>query len=61
MANERAIQKATENRVAASGNKPSMQDYIKKMEGEIAKALPSVITPERFTRITLSKTTFNCF
>lgn len=33
---------------------PTMQDYIKKMEGEIAKALPSVITPERFTRMTLS-------
>ena len=59
MANERAIQKATENRVAASGNKPSMQDYIKKMEGEIAKALPSVITPERFTRITLSALSTN--
>lgn len=37
-------------------NKPqkSMKDYIKSMEGEIAKALPSVITPERFTRMTLS-------
>lgn len=28
-----------------------MQDYVKKMEGEIAKALPSVMTPERFTRM----------
>ena len=36
-----------------------MQDYIKKMEGEIAKALPSVITPERFTRITLSALSTN--
>ncbi len=33
---------------------PTMQDYIKKMEGEIAKALPSVITCERFTRMILS-------
>lgn len=32
----------------------TMQDYIRRMSGEIAKALPSVITPERFTRITLS-------
>lgn len=32
----------------------SMQNYIKQMEGEIAKALPSVMTPERFTRIALS-------
>ena len=28
--------------------------YIKQMESEIKKALPSVITPERFTRIVLS-------
>jgi recombination protein RecT len=31
-----------------------MQTYIKTMEGEIKKALPSVITPERFTRMVLS-------
>ena len=40
------------------GNK-SMQQYIKSMEGEIAKALPSVITPERFTRIVLSAISVN--
>jgi hypothetical protein len=40
------------------GNKP-MQQYIKSMEGEIAKALPSVITPERFTRIVLSAISVN--
>lgn len=39
-------------------NKP-MQQYIKSMEGEIAKALPSVITPERFTRIVLSAISVN--
>jgi recombination protein RecT len=45
---------------AAADKKPStMQDYIKKMEGEIKKALPSVITPERFTRITLSALSSN--
>ena len=32
----------------------TLQDYLKQMEGEIAKALPSVITPERFTRMVLS-------
>lgn len=37
----------------------TMQAYIKKMEKEIAKALPSVITPERFTRITLSALSAN--
>lgn len=33
---------------------PTMQDYVRKMEGEIKKALPSVMTPERFTRMVLS-------
>lgn len=37
----------------------TMQTYIKSMEGEIAKALPSVITPERFTRIVLSAISMN--
>ncbi len=37
----------------------SMQQYIKSMEGEIKKALPSVITPERFTRIVLSAISVN--
>lgn len=37
----------------------TMQQYIKRMEGEIKKALPSVITPERFTRITLSALSAN--
>lgn len=42
-------------------NKPqkTMQDYIKGMEGEIKKALPSVITLERFTRITLTALSVN--
>ena len=37
----------------------TMQQYIKSMEGEIRKALPSVITPERFTRIVLSAISVN--
>ena len=41
-----------------SGNK-TMQQYIKTMEGEIAKALPAVITPERFTRMVLSAISVN--
>ena len=32
----------------------TMQQLIKQMEGEIKKALPSVLTPERFTRMVLS-------
>ena len=50
-----------QNQVATStnnGNK-SMQSYIKSMEGEIKKALPSVITPERFTRMVLSALSVN--
>ena len=43
------IQKTTEG-----GEKTTLKKYIVSMEGEIAKALPSVITPERFTRISLS-------
>lgn len=48
-----AIQNATQNK-PASNERPTMQQYIKQMQGEIAKALPSVITPDRFTRIVLS-------
>ncbi|WP_418440569.1 recombinase RecT [Candidatus Allofournierella excrementavium] len=45
---------ATKTAVAKKDPSTGMRAYIAKMEGEIAKALPSVLTPERFTRITLS-------
>lgn len=50
-----AISKAA-GKAAVTKKDPTagMRAYIAKMEGEIAKALPSVLTPERFTRITLS-------
>lgn len=48
----------TDNKVATNPKK-TMQSYIKAMEGEIAKALPSVITPERFTRIVLTAISAN--
>lgn len=48
------IQKSQQTDMQESGGKKTMQSYIKAMEGEIAKALPSVITPERFTRMVLS-------
>ena len=51
------IQTQTTNAVA--NEKKTMQSYIKAMEGEIAKALPSVITPERFTRMVLSAISTN--
>lgn len=48
------IQNAQQKAVQKTAEKKTMQSYIKAMEGEIAKALPSVITPERFTRMVLS-------
>lgn len=52
-----AANKAT---ITKANPKPAtMQAYIKQMEGEIKKALPSVITPERFTRIVLSALSAN--
>ena len=57
-----SIQEATaaQNNSLQKKDKPvTMQDYIKKMAPEIEKALPSVITPERFTRITLSALSAN--
>lgn len=55
------IQKAAAQTAAQqnAGGHPTMQQYIRMMEGEIKKALPSVITPERFTRIVLSALSTN--
>lgn len=55
---EGTIAKATAAQVATRKPK-TIQDYIKSMQGEIQKALPSVMTPERFTRITLSALSSN--
>lgn len=50
-----AIQKAKEAKAARPADRAStMKAYITRMKGEIAKALPSVMTPERFTRIVTS-------
>lgn len=47
--------KANDKAVAAEAKKPNtIKGYVKSMEGEIARALPSVMTPERFTRMVLS-------
>ena len=53
------IQKATAQSAAKGTGKTTMQQYIKQMEGEIRKALPTVMTPERFTRIVLSALSAN--
>lgn len=51
---ENAITKATESKPTAVR---SLKDYIKMYEKEFAKALPSVLTPERFTRMALTAMT----
>lgn len=50
------IAKQETKKAVATPNKAqsNMRDVILEMQGEIAKALPKVITPERFTRIALS-------
>lgn len=42
---------ARQAEMSAAGKKTGLQSLIRSMQGEIAKALPSVITPERFTRM----------
>lgn len=40
--------------VAKNNGQKTLQDYMKVMEGQIKRALPSVITPERFSRMVLT-------
>ena len=61
MANNSIIQKAAESNTAVKQKKQpsSIKDYIEVMAPAIKAALPSVITPERFTRITMSALSAN--
>lgn len=61
MANAGIIQKATAQKgeVTTAKAPKTLRDYVKSMEGEIAKALPSVITPERFTRMVFTALSSN--
>ena len=52
------IQKSTKKTDVATPAK-TLQSYILSMEKQIKKALPSVITPERFTRIVLTAVSTN--
>lgn len=47
------------NQVTESNKPKTIKDWIKVMEPEIKKALPSVITPERFTRMALTAISVN--
>ena len=53
MAKNNVIQnKQQQNAVKKAENEQlTMRGYVKKMSGAIAQALPSVMTPERFTRM----------
>lgn len=61
MANNTIQRRTQENAAmqAAGGECPTIQQYIKQMQSGIKAALPSVMTPERFTRITLSALSSN--
>lgn len=49
------IQQAQQAKAVAKKKQGStLKAYIAKMQPEIAKALPSVMTPERFSRIVFS-------
>lgn len=52
-------QKANANVAPAKKRPQSIKDWIKVMEPEIKKALPSVITPERFTRMAMTAVSSN--
>lgn len=51
--NELAKKAENTGKVKLTKNMP-IADMIKALEPEIARALPSVITPERFTRMALN-------
>ena len=54
------IQTAAKNTVAAADKKQkTMVDYVKAMQPAIEKALPKFMTPERFTRITMTALSSN--
>ena len=57
--NNSMIQNAAQAAAPAASGKKNIQDLIKVMAPEIKKALPSVITPERFTRMVLSALSTN--
>ena len=61
MTEKNLIEQAAEKKAIAKKDtkKKTLLDLIKVMEPEIKKALPSVLSPERFTRIVLSAISTN--
>jgi recombination protein RecT len=52
--NQQGLIKEQANKVEKQKRQPDMRDYVMNMSKQFEKALPSVITPERFTRIALT-------
>lgn len=50
---------AKKNEVQQAGNKKGLQSLVMSMAPQIGKALPTVLTPERFTRIVLTALSSN--
>lgn len=48
------IAKNAQTKAATKKTPQTIKDYIKAYENEVARALPSVMTPERFTRIAMT-------
>ena len=59
MAVKDALAKKAKNDVGKSRSDYSIKDWVKVMEPAIKKALPSVITPERFTRMVMTAISSN--
>ena len=57
--NQQGMIAKTQSNKVAKKQSATIKEYISVMSGEIAKALPSVMTPERFTRIALSAVSNN--
>ena len=55
--NTSAVIAKSGNRTVGEASTKTIKDYLKAYEGEFAKALPSVLTPERFTRMALTALT----
>jgi recombination protein RecT len=57
--NQQGLIKEQANKAAKQKRTPTLKDYVQQMAGQFEKALPSVITPERFTRIALTALSAN--
>ena len=55
--NTSAVIAKSGNRTVGEASTKTIKDYLKAYEGEFAKALPSVLTTERFTRMALTALT----